>query len=634
MIEDLPEIQDLCETELQEIYGAGRPLRRRSRESFPGIVHLELLERREVFSATALQPLVQAPTADSVAVEMQGSRVERDAAGNTIFTQTTNGSVAAKAVFSAAGQIISYERAQGDLWVTANFQNGKLSNVTASKAGVSVTQQEFAAEGSVTKETQFDANGRKALETTITSSTRQVTVYVNGNTARVQTFNMNSTLKREVMIYEETWSGGKRISQTWNAETGELKSSWATNGDHRSEITVANGIRDERTFFKGVHVLHEQYSDLKDLSKALANQMAQEKKAGHIIVNPGQAELAITAIAAKPVLRETWGNDGKLIKTESSSYQTFTVPLNVPGVHLYNMILASRQTVTTYSGNRVISEVFSGGALVERSLTEKGVKLEMETWNSSGDRLTRTIYGANWTESYEYKTVTTGSGKSRLKTTFISMSSYRKGGLLERQEWFDVNGITARRFYKSENGRVRCILEETFQGTKHSATDLSVPNQWVISVSVSGKPTLNQTIKDGEIVEETTFHPNGKVKSYFLRNDAKTQATTLYNEKGEKTELQIFQHGVLQSSQSYVVVAGKVQPARFTVFDANGKRIQQTSWEYRSNGDVFKRARDFQQDGTRNRSRVGNWSFGEMKNLRHHVDVAGYPGRCDCSSDA
>ena len=199
-IEDLPEIQDLTDAEQQDIYGAGRPLRRKSRESFPGIVHLELLERREVFSATGMPALVQAPTAQSVTAEMQGSSVEKDAAGNTIFTQSADGKVVAKAVFTPRGQIVSYERIQGELRVVASYQNGKLSSVTTSKAGVPVIRQEFSSNGTVTKETKFDIKGKLAVETTLTGATRQVTVYVDGKAARVQMFKTNAANK-EVLTY-------------------------------------------------------------------------------------------------------------------------------------------------------------------------------------------------------------------------------------------------------------------------------------------------------------------------------------------------------------------------------------------------------------------------------------------------
>jgi hypothetical protein len=577
MIEDLPEIQDLCEAELQEIYGAGRPVRRKSRESFPGIVHLELLERREVFSASAMQPLLQAPTADSVAVEMQGSRVEKDAGGNTVFTQSANGSVVAKAVFSPAGQIVSYERAQGNVWVTASFQNGKLSTVTSTKAGVSVIRQEFGTDGVLTKETQFDSKGKKALETTVNGSTRQVTVYIAGNTARLQTFKMNSSLKKEVMIYEETWNGGKRISQTWNTDNGELKSRWATNSDYRFEVAVVNGIRDERTFFKGVQILHEQYSDQKDLLKALANQMAQEKKAGHIIVNPGQTEQAITAITAKPILRETWGNDGKLIRTESWSYQTFAAPLNVPGAQFYNMILASRQTGTTYSGNRVISEVFSGGVLIERSLTEKGVKIQTEKWNSSGELVWSEVRSGTLIKRSDYKTVTLILGTSKVRETFASFSSYEENGVRTQREWGDLTGIKLREIYAIRNGKPTLSLEERFEGSTRTVQYFLADGSAVKQTFVSGKETRRDIYAKGVLTQMIEFHANGKMKQQRVIDGNQTVIVS-FDSAERKTERKIYAGGKLQILQGYV--PGSEKPALLQVWDTSGRVIHKTTYAY------------------------------------------------------
>ncbi|MFO0999439.1 MAG: hypothetical protein U0936_03815 [Planctomycetaceae bacterium] len=611
VIADLPEIQDLNETELQEIYGAGRPVRRKSRESFPGIVHLEVLERREVFSATGLQAVASASTAEGVAAEMQGSKVEKDTAGNTIFTQSEKGSVIRKAVFSPTGQLVSYERVQGDLWVSASYQNGKLSTVTSSKAGVLVVRQEFAADGSVTKETQFDSKGKKALETTITGTARQVTVYLDGNTARVQTWKMNTTQKKDVLTYEEIWSAGKRIGQTQNTDSGELQSKWVTNGEHRFEVTVDKGFRDERTFFKGVQVLHERYSDLKDLSATLAKQMAEQKKAGHTVINPGQTEQAITKLSETPILRESWTETGKRIKVEIWSYETAAIPMNVPGQQLYSMMLIARQTIGTYNpldNNKQVRENLINGVLRERTSTDTGVLLEEETWDSSAQQLTRKVYGSNWTESYEYTTETTGSGKSKVTKTYVSMSSFRKNGALERREWFDANGITQRYYYTTEKGQLRTTMKETFSGTTHKIVDLKAVGASTITelaydrlednVPLNERLVRTQVYKGETLVEQTSFHSNGKVQTYFCEIDSRTQSATLFNERGEKTELKIFESGKLSSLQTYVLVAGKEQTTSFTVFDANQKRVQQVSWEYRANGDVLKRARDFKNNGT------------------------------------
>jgi|GEM_PF-2993997 len=607
-IEDLPEIQDLTDAEQQDIYGAGRPLRRKSRESFPGIVHLELLERREVFSATGMPALVQAPTAQSVTAEMQGSSVEKDAAGNTIFTQSADGKVVAKAVFTPRGQIVSYERIQGELRVVASYQNGKLSSVTTSKAGVPVIRQEFSSNGTVTKETKFDIKGKLAVETTLTGATRQVTVYVDGKAARVQMFKTNAANK-EVLTYEETWSGGVRVSQTQNTDSGELKSRWETTGDHRFETTVSNGIRDERTYFKGKQVLHEQYSDLKALSATLANQMTQEKKAGHTVVNPGQTEQVIKTLVTKPLLRETWTDSGKRIKVEIWSYLTVAIPLNVPGQKLDTMQLVSRQTVETYDpvdNNKQVRENSSGGVLLERTVTNKGVLVEEETWNSSRQQLTRKVYGDNWTESYEYTTETTGSGNSKVSKTFISMSSFRKNGALERREWFNTNGITQRYYYQTEKGQLRTTMKETFSGKIHKIVDLKTVGKSTVSLLTYDKLVKNVPVNERLVqtdvfkgdarVERTGFHSNGKVASYWYQIDSYTACNTYYNEKGQKTEQWITRDGRPESQRLYDAATGR--DLRFSVFDKNGHKIHQVNWEYQKNGDVIKRARDYQNRGT------------------------------------
>ncbi len=630
VIADLPEIQDLSEVELQEVYGAGRPVRRKSRESFPGIVHLELLERREVFSATGLQGLVQAPTAAGIAVELQGSKVEKDAAGNTVFTQSDKGSVIRKSVFSPTGQLVSYERVQDGMWVAAHFQGGKLCTVITSKSGVQRIRQDFAADGTtMTKETQFDDQGKLVIETTWTGSKKQVTTYVDGKTAVVQISQKNAS-NADILIYEETWSGGFKTSQTTNSASGDLISKWQKNGNYEIETNVNNGTRDEWTYFirtqtlAGTNqtkvtrypVVHERFSDLKALSDTLATQVAQEKKAGHTIVNPGQMEQAITVLVTKPILRETWMINGARIKVESWSYQTGAIPLNVlnvPGQQLYQIWLTSRETTGTYDPADYLKQVRENkinGVLRERTVSGPDGILEEESWDSQGQQLTRKIYGQyysdTWTETYEYTTEVTGTGKAKTTKTFVSMSSYRKNGVLERRVWFNSTGMTQRYYYQTENGVLRTTMKETFVGTTHKIVDLTNPEAAKVSILVfekldkDGVPVNERVLHTESFigdrkVEETDFHTNGKVAIHWHEINADSQCRTYYNDKGQKTEQWILKGDRPESRRVYDPATGRDQ--KFIVMDQAGSRIQQVEWEYRSNGDVIKRSRDFQQAG-------------------------------------
>lgn len=555
VIADLPQIQDLSEMELQEIYGAGRPVRRKSRESFPGIVHLELLERREVFSATGLQGVVQAATAENVSVEMQGSKVEKDSAGNTVFTQSEEGSVIAKAVFSPTGQIMSYERTQGDIRVSASYQNGNLSSIATSKSGIPVVRQEFAADGKITKETQFDLKGKRAVETTINSSTRQVTVYVDGNTARVQTIKTNAA-KEDIVIYEETWSGGTRISQTLNTDNGELSSKWEMTGNHKIKTTVANGIRDEWTYLIRTQVLPRE-----NRTAVTEIQVLHEQ----------------TSAAKELLLRESWDNNGTLVKKELWLRDK-------EGVH---------NTVTSCSGSTKVEDNYLNGALINR-ITHTTDLVRQESWSTKAEKIRQVESKGIHTEVAEYTTEDVRSGTETARRTYVSRKTLKENGNIVRSDWFDSSGQqTQRKLYKQVNGTPKPYLIVQYDGISRIETAYTDAGEVVATTYKNNIVRWQEVTQKGVVTSTLECYTDG-IKKELKQYAGKNVVTWSYDRTGRLAFRTLTVDGKIMVKAEYDVATGK--PLLVVILDTNGKRTHQDSWEYQS-GNVLRRSRDFNPGG-------------------------------------
>ena len=555
VIEDLPEIQDLSATELQEIYGAGRPVRRKSRESFPGIVHLELLERREVFSATGLQGIVQAPTAQNVAVEMQGSNVEKDSAGNTVFTQSEKGSVIAKAVFSPSGEILSYERTVGDIRVAADYQNGKVSVVKSWKGSIPSSRQELAADGSVTKETQYDSiTGKKAVETTFNGSTRQVTVYVDGNTARVQTIKTNSA-KKDFVIYEETWSGGTRNSQTLNTDSGELSSKWEIAGNYKIKTTVADGITDERTYLIRTQILPRE---------------------NRTVVTEIQVQHEQKSAAKGLLLCESWDINGKLMKKESWLHDK-------AGVHY---------TVTSCLGTTTVEETFLNNIPTGRIKHTPDLVRE-ESWNTKGEKIRQVESKGIHTEVAEYTTEDVRSGTATVRRTYVSRKTLKENGNIVRSDWFDGSGQTQRKLYKQVNGTPKAYLMVQYDGIIRIETAYNDGGEVVATTYKNNIVRWQEITQKGVVTSTLECYIDG-IKKELKQYAGKNLVIYSYDRTGRLASRTLTVDGKNIVVAEYDATTGK--PLLVTILDTNGKRTHQDSWEYQS-GNVLRRSRDFNPGG-------------------------------------
>jgi hypothetical protein len=150
-------------------------------------------------------------------------------------------------------------------------------------------------------------------------------------------------------------------------------------------------------------------------------------------------------------------------------------------------------------------------------------------------------------------------------------------------------------------------MKETFSGHTHKIIDLKTAGRSTVSIltfekldeenkPVNERPVWTQVYKGETLVEETGFHSNGKVASYWYSLNGQTNCRTYFNERGQKTEQWILNGDRPESQRVYDPATGRDH--RFRVFDESGNKIHQVSWQYESNGDVIKRARDYQEEGT------------------------------------
>lgn len=615
---DLPETQDLTESELQNLYGAGRP-RTLSRDFAPGIIQMAVLEQRQFFSATGATT-----TASTVAAAIPGSSVTKDASGNTIYSQTVNGKETVRALFSPSGQPVSFDRTSGDVRVHAEFTNGVVTVEETYVNNVRVIRQEFSSAGKLTREVGYDDKGAKAVETVYTNTTRQVTEYVGADKARVR--HLIDTAQKTVVVYEETWKGKTCIATTWNNSNGFLDHKWVINGDYRITTTVpSQGVQEVVTEFKDpkianspyVAVSRVQHSNQESLKQAFAAELAK-----YTIQNSKAVSDQITALAKTPILQKTWGTDGKPLRTETITCALKRVATVQPGKQTtYTLSIDTTKTTTSVMWkdgleNRATETLFNG-VVTESRLVVDGKLQRRSVYNTKGQQLSQVDVSGKQTVTTEFTPV---SGKP----SYPSRRTVSENGFVTREETFNATGMTRRTCYANVNGVSKVIFDVIVDGTNRKEIQYLGKNQRVEISFAKEKEVLRNTYENSVLVQSIERYAN-EIKKMVTVVSGPNKTVINYDDKGIVTKQTLSVSGKTQVVIEYQPGTGK--PLKMRVQNANEELINSTTWEYKSDGSVVKMSRDFQAKGTQEVQRkvwvnkiqteyfVWSWNSGQRINI-------------------